>query len=334
VTIPASARHRDPPHGARPAAYAVETRALCKTYRTLSRRVEALRDVDLRVPWGAAFGLLGPNGAGKSTLVKTLLSIVRPSAGAATLLGRDISRADARRGVGYLPENHRFPRYLTGRGVCEYFGRLGGLHGAELRQEVEAKIASVKMSDWADTKVSKYSKGMLQRIGIAQAMLGKPHLVFLDEPTDGLDPLGRHQMRELIRELGRSGTTVFINSHLLLEVEQVCDQVAIMHQGRVLRQGTLEEIRATVTQSRQSVSVKFTTTAVDAEARAELQRYGPYQQGSEGFTIMLGDQQQIPEVIDKLRERAIEIYAVEPSRANLEDAFLDLIQRTDESEEV
>ena len=313
-----------------PAEYAVQAQGLCKTYRSVRGNVEALRFVDLRVPWGCAFGLLGPNGAGKSTLVKTLLSVVAPTGGAATLMGTDIGRADARRHVGYLPENHRFPRYLTGRGVCEYFGKLSGLRGSDLRRDVDEKLQLVGMQDWANTKVGKYSKGMAQRIGLAQALLGRPQLVFLDEPTDGVDPVGRHQLREVIKRLRESGTTVFLNSHLLLEVEQVCDYVAIMHQGQVLKQGSLEDIRATVTKNRGTLSVRFTTGPLDDEAVAAVREVGKFDEVSGGLQISLKSEAQISEVIDRLRARGVAIFAVEPTRVNLEEAFLDVIHQQED----
>lgn len=244
--------------------YAVETRDLTKIYRG---KIMALRGIDLRVPKGSIFGLLGPNGAGKSTLVKVLLSIVSPTSGAATLFGRDISFADARLGVGYLPEGHRFPRYLTGRGVCEYFGKLSGITGAKLNKEIEEKLELVGMSRWAKTPITRYSKGMAQRVGIAQALLGDPGLVLLDEPTDGVDPVGRQQIREVVKEAARRGTTVFLNSHLLLEVEQVCDHVAILHQGRVIKQGTVEEIRSAVS-SKLGLTVRFVTDDLNSPATA------------------------------------------------------------------
>ncbi|MBN2195927.1 MAG: ABC transporter ATP-binding protein [Polyangiaceae bacterium] len=310
--------------------YAVETFGLTKVYRG---KIQALRAVDLKVPLGAAFGLLGPNGAGKSTLVKTLLSIVAPTAGAGTLLGKDISLAAARRGVGYLPEGHRFPHYLSGRGALEYFGRLGGLRGDELADEVESKLTLVGMAEWGSTRVTKYSKGMQQRIGLAQAMLGHPQLVFLDEPTDGVDPIGRHQIRELIKELCRQGTTVFLNSHLLLEVEQICDHVAIMHHGRILRQGSTDAVRDAVRADRALLDVRFTTGPLDAEARAAVERVGVVTdvEGG-GIEVALKDDDEISAVIDVLREHAVRITAVEPRRANLEEAFIALIdQQEDQS---
>jgi ABC-2 type transport system ATP-binding protein len=311
----------------RPAKLAVETRGLAKTYQG---KIQALAGVDLRVPSGVAFGLLGPNGAGKSTLVKTLLSIVRPTSGAATLFGRDISQPAARQSVGYLPEGHRFPRYLTGRSVLEYFGRLGGVRGDALAQQVEEKLAMVGMSDWASTRITRYSKGMQQRIGLAQAMLGDPRLVFLDEPTDGVDPIGRHQIREVIKELCGKGTTVFVNSHLLLEVEQVCDYVAIMHQGRVLQQGTLHEVRGAVREEHALLNVRFATGKVTAEAREAVAAIGGVSDAEGGLLVGLKNEDEISRVIDVLREHRVKIFAIEPNRVNLEEAFINLIDRQDD----
>ena len=306
---------------------AVETRSLAKTYRG---KIQALVGVDLKVPAGSAFGLLGPNGAGKSTLVKTLLSIVRPTSGAATLFGLDISQPAARAAVGYLPEGHRFPRYLTGRGVLEYFGRLGGLRGEELEREIEDKLALVGMADWATTRVTRYSKGMQQRIGLAQAMLGNPRLVFLDEPTDGVDPIGRHQMREVIQELCERGTTVFLNSHLLLEVEQICDHVAIMHQGRVLQQGTLDEVRGAVREEHALLNVRFATGKISDEARGAVAAIGGVADAEGGLVVGLQKEDEISKVIDVLREHAVKIYAIEPNRVNLEEAFINLIDQQED----
>ncbi len=301
---------------------AVETRALTKTYRG---KVQALRALDLKVPKGCAFGLLGPNGAGKSTLVKTLLSIVAPTSGHAWLLGRDIGTKEARSKVGYLPEGHRFPAYLTGRGVCRYFGKLSGLEGAELEREVDEKLDLVGMKEWGDTKISRYSKGMNQRVGLAQAMLGKPELVILDEPTDGVDPVGRHQIREVIQGLCAGGTTVLMNSHLLLEVEQICDQIAIMHHGKVLQQGTVDEIRNAVSADQGSLVVSFETGPLVDSLNAPLQALGDIHRGANGFEITLPDSTHVDQVVDLLRGGGVSIFAIRPRTANLEQAFIDVI---------
>jgi len=321
---PAARRERRDRH----LRHAVETFGLTKVYRG---KVQALKAVDLRVPVGSAFGLLGPNGAGKTTLVKVLLSIVAPTAGAATLLGQDFALARARRGIGYLPEGHRFPGYLTGRGVLEYFGRLGGLGGEDLDEQVEELLTLVGMTEWGSTRVTKYSKGMLQRIGLAQAMLGRPELVFLDEPTDGVDPIGRHQIREIIKDLRRRGTTVFLNSHLLLEVEQICDHVAIMHHGRVLQQGTTDAVRDAVRADRALLDVRFATGPLDAAARAAVAAIGAVTDREDGgISVALRGEDEISAVIDALREHAVRITAIEPQRANLEEAFISLIDQQED----
>lgn len=304
---------------------AVETKDLSKTYKR--GRILALKALDLQVPMGSAFGLLGPNGAGKSTLVKTLLTIVRASGGSATLLGVDFRRPEARRKVGYLPEGHRFPGYLTGAGVCEYFGRLAGLRGAELATQIKEKLELVGMSEWADVKISRYSKGMAQRVGLAQAMLGNPKLIFLDEPTDGVDPLGRQEIREVIKRLCRQGSTIFLNSHLLSEVEQVCDRVAIMHHGRILRQGSVREIIDAVTGGQGLLQVRFRTSPLDAGARQAVERYGAFTPADDGFLVNLPGPQAVTPLIDALRAARTEIFSVEPQHANLEEAFIRLIQQ-------
>jgi len=304
--------------------YAVEMKGLSKLYKR--GRIQALRALDLQVPAGSAFGLLGPNGAGKSTLVKALLSIVRATSGSATLLGKDYRLASSRQSVGYLPEGHHFPRYLTGRGVCEYFGRLAGFTGPKLQADIAEKLDLVGMKDWADVKISKYSKGMAQRVGLAQAMLGNPKLIFLDEPTDGVDPLGRQQIRAVIMKLRDAGTTIFLNSHLLSEVEQVCDRVAIMHHGRILQQGTVNEITATMN-ARGAFMVRFATSAPSPEAQKALAALGAVTPGERGFTITLPSEREITAVIDALRSNRVEIFEVEPQRANLEEAFIGLISQ-------
>ncbi len=230
--------------------HAIQIRGLAKTYRG---GVQALKGVDLQVRKGSVFGLLGPNGAGKSTLIKCLLSIVRPTAGSATLLGQPISSPLARAKVGYLPEGHRFPQYLTAAGVCRYFGGLSGLHGEELEREVQSKLELVGLSEWADKRVNKFSKGMAQRVGVAQAFLGDPEIVFLDEPTDGVDPVNRQGLHFVIRNAVEKGATVFINSHLLPELEVLCDEVGILNQGEMLRQGLLLQCQRSVTSGQEPI---------------------------------------------------------------------------------
>jgi ABC-2 type transport system ATP-binding protein len=300
---------------------AIEARALSKTY---NGRIHALKSLDLRVRTGSCFGLLGPNGAGKSTLVKTLLSIVHATSGTATLLGKDFRDPAARKAVGYLPEGHRFPPYLTGRGVCRYFGQLAGLSGAALEQQIDTQLGLVTMTEWADQKVSKYSKGMLQRLGLAQAMLGKPAILFLDEPTDGVDPVGRYELRNIIRSIQAGGTTIFLNSHLLSEVEEICDEIAILHRGAVVQQGSVAAITASVGRGKGCL-VTFTTSPLPAEVLTQLPTGTRGTPEQRGFQVNLDSEAGISPLVDVLRRHQIEIYGIEQSKVDLEDAFIELI---------
>lgn len=218
---------------------AIDLKDVQKTYRG---KVYALRGVAMHVRKGEVFGLLGPNGAGKSTLVKIIMTVVRPTTVSGTVLGAPVGDKATLARIGYLPENHRFPRYLTGRQVLDLFAALSGLPRAGRRQRGEELLEIVGMSAWADRKIGTYSKGMMQRVGLAQAMMHNPDLILLDEPTDGVDPVGRKEIRDVLLRLKEQGTSVLINSHLLSELEMVSDRVAIIVNGMVARQGTLEEL--------------------------------------------------------------------------------------------
>ncbi len=220
---------------------ALEAIELYKTYRGIVRRtgIEALRGVSLRVQEGEIFGLLGPNGAGKTTLIKILLGIVSADRGTVKLFGLDSRRAEARRLVGYLPEDHQLPEYLKAWQVLDFFSKLSGIHD---RAHVDALLKLVGLDDRRASKVREFSKGMRQRLGLAQALLNKPKLLILDEPTANLDPLGRKDVKDLLLRLKGEGTTVFISSHVLTEIERICDRVAILHQGQLLTEGTVEEL--------------------------------------------------------------------------------------------
>ena len=228
---------------------AVDVRGVVKHYKPspwnrLRRRpgVHALDGVDLSVYRGEIFGLLGPNGAGKSTLVKILLGLVRPTKLDGTLLGDRVGKRATMARVGYLPEQHRFPPYLSGRQVVEFFSALSGLDRAARRRRTGELLDRVGLTDAADRRVVTYSKGMRQRVGLAQALAGSPDLVILDEPTDGVDPMARRDIRDVLNEARAAGAAVLVNSHLLGELELLCDRVAILVDGRVARQGTLDEL--------------------------------------------------------------------------------------------
>ncbi|HZL36237.1 MAG TPA: ABC transporter ATP-binding protein [Tepidisphaeraceae bacterium] len=218
---------------------AIDLQNVAKIYRG---RVHALQGISMQVRRGEVFGLLGPNGAGKSTLVKIMMTVVHPTRAEGTLLGQPVGSKGILARVGYLPENHRFPRYLTGRQTLEFFGAMAKVDRATARRRATELLDTVGMRDWAGHKVSTYSKGMMQRIGLAQALMNDPDLVLLDEPTDGVDPLGRRDIRDVLQRLRERGKTVFINSHLLSELEMICDRVAILVHGQVARQGTIDEL--------------------------------------------------------------------------------------------
>jgi ABC-2 type transport system ATP-binding protein len=218
---------------------AIDLRHVAKTYRG---RVQALRGIEMRVESGEIFGLLGPNGAGKSTLVKIIMTVIRPTRADGTVLGHPLGNKATLARIGYLPENHRFPRYLTGRQTLEFFGRLSGTPGALIRRKAQELLELVGMRDWADRRVGMYSKGMMQRVGLAQALMNDPDLILLDEPTDGVDPVGRRDIRDVLLRLREQGKAVLINSHLLSELELVCDRVAILARGQVVRQGMVDEL--------------------------------------------------------------------------------------------
>ena len=213
-----------------------------KTYGGWGKKVRALRGVSMDVPRGSIFGLLGPNGAGKSTLVKILITAVKRTGGSGTVLGQPIGNKDTLTRVGYLPEHHNLPKHLTGRQVIEFFGAMSKMGRSERRKRADELLDLVHMRDWHNKKVGGYSKGMRQRIGIAQALVSNPDLVILDEPTDGVDPSGRRDIRLMLQQMRDEGRTVFINSHLLGELELVCDAVAIMHKGQVVSMGSIEQL--------------------------------------------------------------------------------------------
>ncbi|UYV11746.1 MAG: ATP-binding cassette domain-containing protein [Phycisphaera sp.] len=220
----------------------VSIRDIQKKYGGFGKKVHALRGVSMDVPRGSIFGLLGPNGAGKSTLVKILITAVKRSGGSGTLLGQPIGKKDALARVGYLPEHHNLPKHLTGRQVIEFFGAMGKMGRADRKKRADELLDLVRMREWHNKKVGGYSKGMRQRIGIAQALVSDPDLVILDEPTDGVDPVGRRDIRLVLQQMRDEGRTVFINSHLLGELEMVCDTVGIMHKGQVVSMGTIESL--------------------------------------------------------------------------------------------
>src|SRR3984893_14731495 len=229
-----------------PADLAIETESLSKTIRRRWSKQEfrAVENLSLRVERGTTYGLLGPNGAGKTTFVKMLLSCSHPTSGRAKVFGIDSSIPAARRPIGYLPENHRFPTYMTGRAMLDFYGALSGMDGVARKSRTAELLTLVGLEQWGDVRLGKYSKGMLQRVGLAQALMHSPSLLILDEPSDGVDPVGRRQIREILHGLEEKGVTIFLNSHLLAEVELFCRDVAIIHKGKLALEGKIKDLTA------------------------------------------------------------------------------------------
>lgn len=302
--------------------FAIDLTDVAKTYRG---RVQALRGIAMRVHRGEIFGLLGPNGAGKSTLVKILMSVIHPTRCAGTMLGRRVGDKSVLAEVGYLPEHHRFPEYLTGAQVIDYFGALAGTPRRERRARAGRLLELVGMSDWADKRVRQYSKGMRQRVGIAQALINEPQLVLLDEPTDGVDPVGRRDIRNILLRLKEEGKTVLVNSHLLSELEMVSDRVAILVQGLVRSQGTIDEL--TKQQQRYEVDVEGQDVGAARAALESADEGVKVEPGGGGVVITLptAEAGAVQPVIDRLRRANLTIRALRPIRPSLEDLFMQAV---------
>lgn len=297
---------------------AIDITNVRKRYRG---RVEALRGIDLKVPKGEIFGLLGPNGAGKSTLLKVLLTIIKPNHCGGVMLGQPIGHKQTLQKVGYLPENAQFPGYLTGRQVIRYSAGLSGICSRFCAKREAELLDFVGMNDWANRKIRTYSKGMKQRIGLAQALVNDPEIVFLDEPTDGVDPQGRKEIRKVLQSLREQGKTVFVNSHLLGELEMVCDSVAILHKGELVKQGRLEDLTA----ESGSYQLRY-RGELGGESAQRLQQL-PDLLLSPGVIEAEGcDAQKIQEVIDILRSENLVIEELTRLRQSLEDFFLDTVK--------
>lgn len=306
--------------------YAISSDSLSKTYSTgLSNRriVKALDNVSLHVQLGQIFSLLGPNGAGKTTFIKALLSIIRPSSGEATVLGMTVPNKAARAKIGYLPENHRFPGFLTAPQVLNLFGDLSGVSRSTLFTRIPDLLDRVGLSEWQRVKVKTYSKGMLQRLGLAHALVNDPDLLLLDEPTDGVDPVGRKEIRTILLDLCRQGKTIFLNSHLLSEVEMVSDAAAILDKGRLLKVGTLSEF--TTMGSEYEIGIEGTLPeAFQQEAEALVL---PVRLEGHSLSVQAASTADLNMVIDLLRKHRVEIVSVTRRRKSLEDSFLTLLQR-------
>ncbi|WP_104991498.1 ABC transporter ATP-binding protein [Deinococcus sp. NW-56] len=304
------------------AVSAIETWELRKVYR--GRAV--VDGLNLTVGEGEVFGFLGPNGAGKSTTVKMLLGLVRPTGGEVRVLGGSPDDPGVRARLGFLPEQFRFQTWMTGEEFLNFHGRLAGLPAAEVRTRVPEVLARVGLAGRGREALGGYSKGMLQRAGLAAAILARPRLVFLDEPTSALDPIGRVEVREIIEALRGEGVAVFLNSHLLAEVEQVCDRVAFVKAGRVLRQGTMRELTGGV------IPVEVVVDTLGSELRSALSRLGEVRHvdlnvpGRVALELWVEREDTLPALADAIHGHGARLYTLNPRRPDLETMFLELIE--------
>ena len=292
----------------------------CSGLRKRYGRRQAVDDVSLRVAPGEVVGLLGPNGAGKTTVIKMLLGLVHPDAGEVTLLGRPASDPAARTHVGYLPELFRYQPWLSAAEVLALHVRLSGLHvGA---QEQRDCLSLVGLAERAGDRVGSFSKGMQQRLGLAVALVARPELVVLDEPTSALDPLGRADVRDIVLALKARGVAVLLNSHLIGEVERVCDRVVVLDQGRVAAAGTLDELLG-------RRELRLQLTDVSATAQARLTTTGDVQRTGDWFVVALppdDDATAVPDLVRDLAALGARVHAVEPVRISLEDRLLGILR--------
>ncbi|MBD0373908.1 MAG: ABC transporter ATP-binding protein [Pyrinomonadaceae bacterium] len=307
-------------------AAVVEIENLTKDYEVgfwRKRRVRALDGLSLKVESGEIFGFLGANGAGKTTTMKLLMRLIYPTEGSARILGRDISDVQMHARIGYLTENPYFYDYLTAREFLEYCAELFGYDRRERKRRTEELLERVHLDrkSW-DKQLRKFSKGMLQRVGIAQSIVNDPEIVFLDEPMSGLDPIGRREVRDLIASLRSTGTTVFLCSHILSDIEVLCDRVAILKRGRLVEQGRLETLRAKAGDEQR---IEITVAGADAEA---IEQHLNTLSGASvtttasGARIEVADERDVDKAIAALRSAGGRLVSVQPVRQSLEELFM------------
>jgi ABC-2 type transport system ATP-binding protein len=301
-------------------SYAIQTENLGKRYR----HFDAVRDLNLIVPQGTVFGFLGPNGAGKTTSIMMLLGNVRPTSGHGMLLGHALGHVATRRRVGFLPEKFQFHDFLTANEFLHLHGKLAGMNSAERVRRVPEVLERVGLADRAKSKIREFSKGMQQRVGLAQAILHDPELVILDEPTSALDPIGRRQVRDIVLELRNEGKTVLLNSHLLSEIEMTCDRVAIIKRGQIATQGTIDELLAF--SSTVEIAVRGMNDAAMVAVRQIAAKLKLDRVPITRFTAYVRNEDDIPELARALVQNGVDLLALTPKRETLEELFIRIIE--------
>ncbi len=286
-------------------------------------RIRALEGLTLNVGRGQVFGFLGGNGAGKTTTIKILMSLIFPSAGSARILGKSIADKSVHAKIGYCPENPYFYDYLTATELMDYFGRLFGMDAAARSAKSRELLGRVGLaeSDW-NRQLRKFSKGMLQRVGLAQSLINDPELVFLDEPMSGLDPIGRREIRELIASLRENGTTVFMSTHILSDIEALCDNVAILRKGRLAATGNLQDLLTESGENQMFEVVVKGVSAPDLEAAISAIAGATIASKANGASIQLMDEDSVEKVISTARKHGGKLVSVQPVRQSLEELFV------------
>jgi ABC-2 type transport system ATP-binding protein len=302
---------------------AVETQHLRKVYggATSRRSFVAVQDLSLQVPRGHVFGFLGPNGAGKTTTINMLLGNIYPTAGEASILGHPIGDMEARRKLGFLPEKFQFHDFLTAEEFLDLHGRLYGMSAAKRRARIPEVLEMVGLIDRRKSRVREFSKGMQQRVGLAQAIINDPDLVILDEPTSALDPLGRREVREIVTALKNQGKTVMLNSHLLSEIEMTCDQVAILKAGQVVRQGKIDDLLAAPS----TVQMRILNQSPALFKALESLSHTVHAEG-EQVTATIGDEGVIPQLVAATVKEGGRLMSLVPMRESLEDLFIRVVE--------
>ena len=304
---------------------AIRASGLNKTFRTgfLMRPVEAVRHVDLDVAKGAIYGFIGPNGAGKTTVIKMLTGLIRPTRGEAWINGLSVSDPDSRRGLGFLPEGTFFHEYLTGAEFLDFHAQLLNLPASVRRQRIPDLLERVGLGHAADLRIRRYSKGMRQRVGLAQTLIGDPELLILDEPMSGLDPLGRRDVRDLILSLRDDGKTVFVTSHILGDAELICDHVAIILGGEIVSEGCLDELLG-----KELSGVEVVVEGISESLFSEL-RHSARRAVAQGgrFLFEYGDEAEAEKAVDAVRAQNGRLRSLMPRRRSLEELMVADMER-------
>lgn len=309
----------------------IEIEKLTKDYEVgfwKKKKIRALDNLTLNVESGQIFGFLGGNGAGKTTTIKILMSLIFPSGGSAKIFGHDISNVKMRHRIGYCPENPYFYDYLTARELMMYFGELFGLDKAKSKQKTEELLTKVGLEEASWNKqLRKFSKGMLQRTGLAQSLINEPEIVFLDEPMSGLDPIGRREIRELIAELRRKGTTVFMSTHILSDIEALCDNVAIMRKGKLAATGKLDELLTSHGEEQLfEINVKGISAEILKQSLADLADSNVVSKPS-GANIYVSDEESIEKVLQNLKKVGGKLVSIQPVKQSLEELFVEKAEK-------